>query len=55
MVQCGVGSCGIRTVPKSVADDPRNIGEKNMMRVVYRDGELLVDETLAEIRERAAL
>jgi nicotinamide phosphoribosyltransferase len=55
MVQCGVGSCGIRTVPKSVADDPRNIGEKNMMQVVYRNGELLVDQTFAEIRERAAL
>lgn len=55
MTQCGVGSCSIRTVPKSVADDPRNIVEKNMLQVVFRDGKLLVDQTFGEIRERAAV
>jgi len=50
--QCGIGICRIRTVPKEVADSPRGIGS-NLMRVVYRNGELLVDDTFNDIRERA--
>ena len=46
---CGVGSCSYKTVPKSVAKD------NNLLRPVFRNGELLVDESFDTIRSRAAL
>jgi nicotinamide phosphoribosyltransferase len=48
--ECGVGSCGYHTVPKEVAEKKGNI-----LRTVFRDGELLVDDSFEEIRNRAAL
>lgn len=48
--ECGVGSCGYHTVPKEVA------GKKgNILRTVYTNGVLLVEDTFENIRERAAL
>ena len=45
---------GFRTVPL----DPQSLkpadGAENLLRPVYRDGELLVDQTLAEVRATAA-
>jgi nicotinamide phosphoribosyltransferase len=45
---CGIGSCGFRTVPEEMA-------RKNELRTVFRNGELLIEDSFAEIRERAAL
>lgn len=47
---CGVGSCGFRTVPEGVAKNAENV-----LRPVFRDGKLLVEDTFEEIRARAAL
>lgn len=47
---CGVGSCGFKTVPKEIAEKKGNI-----LRTVFRDGELLVEDTFEEIRKRATL
>ena len=46
----GLGTSTIMTVPKNVADQ-----KGNLLRKVYRNGELLIDETFATIRERAAV
>lgn len=48
---CGVGSCSYKTVPRKVADDKG----KNLLQVVFRNGELLVDDDFDAIRERAKL
>lgn len=48
--QCGVGSCGFRTVPENVLPE-----KDNLLRVIYRNGELRVEDTFEQIRERAAL
>ncbi len=48
--ECGIGSCGYRTLPEDLA----NV-KGNLLRTVFRNGELLVEDTFAEIRERAAL
>lgn len=48
--ECGVGSCGYHTVPKDVADK-----KGNLLRTVYTNGVLLVEDTFENIRERAAL
>jgi nicotinamide phosphoribosyltransferase len=48
--ECGVGSCGYHTVPKDVADK-----KGNLLRTVYSNGVLLVEDTFENIRERAAL
>jgi len=47
---CGVGSCEIRTVPKDVADQ-----KGNLLQPVFRNGELLVDQSFSDIRARAAV
>ena len=47
--ECGIGSCGFRTMPEEIAN------KKNLLRTVFRNGELLVEDTFAEIRNRAAL
>ena len=47
---CGVGSCGFKTVPKEIADDQGNI-----LRTVYRNGKLLVEDNFEEVRRRAEL
>lgn len=46
----GIGTSTIMTVPKNVADQ-----KGNMLRTVYRNGELLVEDTFENIRERAAM
>lgn len=48
--QCGVGSCGYQTVSKEIADK-----KGNLLRKVYRNGVLLVDEDFETVRGRAAL
>lgn len=46
----GIGSITLRTVPESIANE-----QGNLLRTVYCDGELLVEDTFEAIRERAAL
>lgn len=48
--ECGVGACGYRTVPKNVADD-----KENLLRPIYRNGKLLVEDTFVAIKERAQI
>lgn len=47
---CGLGSCGFQTVSKEIADTQGNI-----LRPVFRNGHLLVDDSFEQVRERAAL
>jgi nicotinamide phosphoribosyltransferase len=47
---CGVGSCSYRTVPKHIAD-----AKENLLREVYKNSKLLVDDSFDEIRVRAQL
>jgi nicotinamide phosphoribosyltransferase len=47
---CGVGSCGFKTVPKNIADE-----KGNLLRPVFLNGKLLVEDTFEQIRERATL
>ena len=47
---CGIGSCGFRTVPKIIADEKENI-----LRPVFRNGKLLVDDDFETIRNRAQI
>jgi len=51
--QCGLGSCGYRTIKAQYADGlpPTDI----VMRPVYRNGELLVDDDFEQVRARAKL
>ena len=46
----GIGGVSYRTVPKAVADK-----KGNLLRTVYRNGELLIEDTFDAIRERATL
>lgn len=48
--ECGIGSCGYRTLPKDIADQKGNV-----LRTVYRNGELLIEDTFETIRKRAEL
>lgn len=48
--ECGVGSCGFRTMPEEIANK-----KNNELRTVYRNGELLIEDTFHDIRNRAAL
>lgn len=50
VLEHGLGSTNIRTLPKDIADQ-----KGNLLRPVFRNGELLVDDTFAAIRERAAM
>jgi nicotinamide phosphoribosyltransferase len=47
---CGLGSCGVQTVPKEVAEERGNV-----LRTVYLNGELLVDDTFETVRQRAQI
>jgi nicotinamide phosphoribosyltransferase len=47
---CGVGSCSYKTVPKNVATE-----KGNLLRTVYRNGALLIEDTFDEVRARAGL
>jgi nicotinamide phosphoribosyltransferase len=48
--QCGVGSCGYHTIPEEFADKKGNV-----LRTVYENGKLLIEDTFAQIRRRAEL
>lgn len=48
--ECGIGSCGFRTVEERNARE-----EDKVLRVVYENGDLLIEDTFSEIRERAVL
>lgn len=48
---CGVGSCSYKTVPKFVTDERGG----NLLRKVFRNGELLVEDDFETIRKRAQL
>ena len=48
--QCGVGICGFSTVPEHIAET-----RTNLLRPIFRNGRLLVEESFGEIRKRAAL
>lgn len=50
IVSGGIGGSGFMTVPKEVADNRGNV-----LRIVYRTGKLLIEDTFEQIRERAAL
>lgn len=46
----GIGTSTIMTVPKDVAD-----AKGNMLRTVYLNGKLLIEDTFEQVRERAAV
>jgi nicotinamide phosphoribosyltransferase len=46
--QCGVGSCSYKTLPKEIADE-----KGNLLRKVYRNGVLLIEDTFETVKERA--
>lgn len=48
--ECGLGNCGYHTVPKDIADKKGNI-----LRPIYRNGKLLVEDDFETIRSRAQL
>ena len=48
--ECGIGSCGFRTLPEDIANQ-----KGNLLRTIFKDGELLIEDTFQEIRDRAAL
>lgn len=48
--QCGLGNCGYNTVPEEVA-----VSRGNILRTVFENGALLIDESFDEIRQRAEL
>jgi nicotinamide phosphoribosyltransferase len=48
--ECGIGSCGYRTLPEDLADS-----KGNLLRTVFENGKLLIEDTFQEIRDRAAL
>ncbi|MFA7408541.1 MAG: nicotinate phosphoribosyltransferase [Anaerolineaceae bacterium] len=47
VINHGLGSVNYQTVPESVA------GDRDILRVVFENGNLLVDDTFADIRKRA--
>jgi nicotinamide phosphoribosyltransferase len=47
---CGIGHCSYRTVPKDIADK-----KGNLLRTIYRNGDLLLEDTFEAIRKRATL
>lgn len=48
--ECGLGSCSYRTLPEEIANK-----KGNLLRTVFKDGKLLIEDTFETIRERAAL
>ena len=53
MVQCGIGSCAARTIPLEIVEGQRINKNANLLRPVFRNGVLLIDDTLEEIRKRS--
>lgn len=50
VINCGIGTCGYRTLPKEIADK-----KGNLLRTVYRNGKLLTEDTFEAVRKRAEL
>jgi len=48
--ECGIGSCGFRSLPEDLSNS-----KGNLLRTIFRNGELLIEDTFEEIRARAAL
>lgn len=48
--ECGIGGCGHRTLPEDIANQ-----KGNLLRTVFKNGELLIEDTFGEIRNRAVL
>lgn len=48
--ECGVGSCGFRTVPEDVANK-----KENLLSVIYRNGETFFTGNFEDVRKRAEL
>lgn len=48
--ECGIGSCGHRTVPENIANE-----KGNLLRTIFRNGQLLVEDTFSSIRARAEI
>ncbi len=48
--ECGLGSCSYRTLPEDIVHE-----SQNLLRTIYRNGELLIEDTFEQIRARAAL
>lgn len=48
--ECGIGSCSFRTLPEDMANK-----KGNLLRTIFKNGELLIEDTFQEIRDRAAL
>lgn len=48
--RCGLGNCGFMTLEEQYARE-----NEKVLRVVYEDGELLVEDTFSQVRERAEL
>lgn len=48
--ECGLGCCGYKTLPIEYVNP-----ERNVLRPVFRNGVLLVEDTFEEIRKRAAV
>lgn len=47
--ECGIGSCGCRTVPEKIANQ-----KGNLLKTVFRNGDLLKEWSFSEVREKAA-
>jgi nicotinamide phosphoribosyltransferase len=50
VMDCGIGYCGHRTMPEDIANK-----KGNLLRTVFKNGELLAEDNFAQIRNRAAL
>jgi len=47
---CGIGNCGYQTVLKEIADEKGNV-----LRTVFLNGELLIEDDFETVRERAQI
>lgn len=50
VIDCGIGGCSHRTLPETIANQ-----KGNLLRTVFRNGDILIEDTFEEIRKRAAL
>ena len=50
VLEGGIGSSGHHTLPEEIANK-----KDNLLRTVFKNGELLIEDTFEEIRNRAAL
>lgn len=50
VIDCGIGGCSYRTLPEDIANQ-----KGNLLRTVFKNGDLIIEDTFEEIRKRAAL